>query len=207
MSKRLLYPIIFTLFIIITNFVIEPYLNKLQQASIISEQLYRLIYWALNASVTTTLAIIIYYMGKHIAGVKQISMMIILNAILDMYRIYIFPDMALITGVVTMFTGIYICAYGLVINKRIKFKKETGIFFFLFGPVYIVRFPFFIDLLLLYTFKFITKADQADFYLAWNINPNYIIIILEIIALDYLLREKQAVQIVRERLYGQEKVT
>jgi len=141
-------------------------------------------------------------MGNRIAGVKQISMMVIANVLLDLYRIYTYPALAFETGIASMFSGIFICAYGLVIIKSAVFKKGAGLPFLLLGPIYILRFPFFVDIMLHFSLSTVNSADRFAFYLHWNIYPNYLVIFLQLIALDSLVRERHTILLVKERLYG-----
>lgn len=197
--NRLIYPIVIAFVFTIFLFVVEPFLYELLITGVISKLQYCIVYWSLNASVTIVLAVIIYSVGKNTSGVKQICGMIIVNALLDLVRIYLYPNTPFLSGVFTFFTGIYIFAYGIVISKKMTFKKGAGTFFLLFGPIYWIRFPFFVDVLMFYSRKFITSSDQAIFYLNWNIYPNYLVIILELIALDFLLREKRVIQSIKAR--------
>ncbi|MBN2876488.1 MAG: hypothetical protein JXL85_02435 [Bacilli bacterium] len=200
MFKRLIYPTIIAILMGFILFVLEPYLFRLEFVGALSEENYCLIYWSFNGTITIIIAIILYANGNRIDGIKQISIMMVMNAILDLIRISQYPKALFILGIATMFSGIYICAYGLVVKRNMVYVKKASIFFLLIGPIYIIRFPFFADITLFYSLQRAFPVHLDKFYLTWNLIPNYLVIIIALLALDVLIREKQTVNEVKRRL-------
>lgn len=197
MTKRILHVIGIVIILVFINIFVKQYLHNLDLDRVITESQYCLIMWTLNAAVTIGIAIYIYAIGNHIAGVKEISMLIIANALLDIYRTTQFPKIMMLSGVISMFSAVFIGAYGFVIFKRIIYKKRTGLYFLLLGPIYFIRFPFTVDLLLAYTTSNIISSERALFYLDWNIYFNYYVIFIEILVLSAFLHEKQTLKYFR----------
>lgn len=197
MIERLLHVLGVIVVLVFINMIIGPYLYHLEASRVITESMYCLILWSLNAAVTIGVAVRIFSIGKNTAGVKEISVMIIVNALLDIYRIYQFPQTTFLTGVFSMFSAVFIGAYGFVIFKRIIYKKKTGLYFLLLGPIYFIRFPFLVDLLLAYTTATINFRDRPIFYLEWTIYFNYYVVFIQLLVLNAFLKEKQTLKYFR----------
>ena len=142
--------------------------------------------------VTIGIAIIIYIEGKYNSGVQAVSIFLVLNALMDFTRFNVYPDISIISGVVSMFGGVFIFGFGLVTTKKAIFKKGAGIFFILIGLFYLLRFPMFIDTLFFYLKKYGQPSSAADSYYFGTLYLNYVIIILELIALDAIILENIA---------------
>ncbi len=204
--ERLFYPILIVLLFLLILFVMEPFLYHLYAINTISSMQYSLLYLGLNVGVTVTISLILYVVGKGKAGVRPISMLIMLNTLLDLYRLSRFPTLSQYPGILTMFTGIYIFAYGVVVSNRISFKKGVGLFFLLIGSIYMIRFPVTVDLAMAYVQKNLFSPDRLGFYLNIIVYTNYVIVLLELIALDFLLREKHYVKKIDERIEMQYRI-
>lgn len=188
MKKRIFYPLITGLILLIIHFLIQPYLFNLYIETNITLLQYRLIYLSINLSIIIILAVVILLEGNVVTGVKEVSGLVILNAVMDFIRMYIYPTLAIKENLVTFFAGVIIFAFGLVAIKSALYKKGAGFIFLLLGIFYLLRFPVFIDILFYINTKVHQAALAADKYFSGTINLNYITIILLLLALDRILQ-------------------
>lgn len=189
MNRRIRYPVYVLLALLIITFAIQPLLYHFFTEQKITELDYRLYYFSFNIVVTIVLGAIIYQEGKYNSGVQTVSGLIILNALMDVNRMYKFPDIAIMSDVITMFSGALILAFGLVSIKKAIFKKGAGILFVLIGTLYLIRFPMFIDLLYFYLKKYAFHTNLADGYYYGTLYLNYLLIFLSLISLDVVILE------------------
>ena len=187
MLKRIIYPTIIAIILLIIHFLIQPYLFNLYIDGVMELKTYRLIYLSINLSIIVALAIIMLFEGKSVIGVREISGLVTLNVIMDMIRLYIYPTVAIKENLVTFFAGVIIFAFGLVAVKSALYKKGAGLIFLLLGIFYILRFPVFIDVLLYINNQSHQAILAAEKYFSGTVNLNYITILLQILALDRIL--------------------
>lgn len=200
MIKRMLYMFGIALVLITIKIFIEPYLYQLETIGSLTKSQVAFVLWSFNGVISIGVAILIFRVGKGTTGIKEISMMIIINTLIDLYRVYRFPVLPLLSGVVTMFTGVFICGYAYVVKKRAIFNKRTSTFLLILGPIYLFRFPFFIDLLLAYATSGYNANNPMYTYLDWTIYINYVTILLELFVLDSLLQEREILKQIRRRM-------
>jgi hypothetical protein len=189
MKKRIIYPSILALLILIIHILVRPYLQNQLEMGLLSLIEYRLNYLAVNQIVTVALAIILLIEGKGIVGVREVSLLLIVNVFMDYNRIQLYPEIAIRANAVSMFAGIIIFGFGLVAVKSAIFKKGSGLIFIILGASYILRFPVFIDVLSYWVRKYYEPITAATKYFDGTLYINYIIIILGIIALDRILQD------------------
>jgi hypothetical protein len=189
MKKRIIYPSVIALLVLIIHVLVRPYLQNQFDVGLLTLTVYRLNYLAVNQVVTVALAIILLIEGKGIVGVREISLLLILNVFMDYNRIQLYPEIAIRANAVSMFAGIIIFGFGLVAVKSAIFKKGSGLIFILLGASYILRFPVFIDVLSFTVKKYYEPITAATRYFNGTLYINYIIIILGIIALDRILQD------------------
>ena len=188
MLKRIIYPTIIAIILLLIHFILQPYLFDLYIKGVMELKTYRLIYLSINLSVIITLAIILLFEGKSVIGVREVSGLVTLNVIMDIIRLNIFPTVAIKENLVTFFAGVIIFAFGLVAVKSALYKKGAGLIFLLLGIFYILRFPVFIDVLLFVNNKNHQAILAAEKYFIGTVNLNYITILLQILALDRILQ-------------------
>jgi hypothetical protein len=189
MKKRIIYPSVIALLVLIIHVLVRPYLQNQFDVGLLSLVEFRLNYLAVNQVVTVALAIILLIEGKGIVGVREVSLLLILNVFMDYNRIQLYPEIAIRANAVSMFAGIIIFGFGLVAVKSAIFKKGSGLIFILLGASYILRFPVFIDVLSFTVKKYYEPITAATRYFNGTLYINYIIIILGIIALDRILQD------------------
>ena len=189
MKKRIIYPSVIALLVLIIHVLVRPYLQNQFDVGLLSLVEFRLNYLAVNQVVTVALAIILLIEGKGIVGVREVSLLLILNVFMDYNRIQLYPELAIRANAVSMFAGIIIFGFGLVAVKSAIFKKGSGLIFILLGASYILRFPVFIDVLSFTVKKYYEPITAATRYFNGTLYINYIIIILGIIALDRILQD------------------
>lgn len=187
MKKRILYPLITGLILLIIHFLIQPFLFNLYIQTNITLFQYRLIYLSLNLSIIVILAVILLLEGKVVTGVREVSFLVILNVVMDIIRMYIYPTLAIKENLVTFFAGVIIFAFGLIAIKSALYKKGAGFIFLLLGIFYLLRFPVFIDILFYINAKMHQAALAGENYFSGTINLNYITIIFLLLALDRIL--------------------
>jgi|AntAceMinimDraft_18_1070375.scaffolds.fasta_scaffold06589_3 hypothetical protein len=192
MIRRLRYPIFIIVALVIIHFAIQPYLYQLFRSNTILEVEYRLYYFSFNLLVTIVIAIIIYFEGKYTGFVQAVSGLLVLNALLDLIRLNAYPDVSIVSCIITMFSGILIFGFSLVSVKKAIFKKGAGVVLLILGGVYMLRFPIFIDVLYFYFKKYPSNLSPADGYYFGTLYANYFIIFLELVALDSLILENIA---------------
>jgi hypothetical protein len=192
MNRRLYYPIFTIIALLIIYFIVQPYLYQFYESNRILEEEFRLYYFSVNLFVTAGIAVIILFEGRFNGGIKGVSGLLILTALMEFIRYRSFPVLSIQTSVISMFSGILIFAFGLVSIKKAIFKKGAGIFFILLGGVYMLRFPMFIDVLFFYYKKYAINISTADGYYLGSLYFNYFIIFLQLIALNAVILENIA---------------
>ncbi len=188
MRKRILYPLITGLILLIIHFLIQPYLFNLYIQTSLTLFQYRLIYLSINLLVIVLLAVILLLEGKVVIGVREVSALVVLNVVMDIIRMYIYPTLAIKENLVTFFAGVIIFAFGLIAIKSALYKKGAGFIFLLLGIFYLLRFPVFIDVLFYINTKMHQAVLAAEKYFNGTVNLNYITIILLLLALDRILQ-------------------
>jgi hypothetical protein len=186
--KRILYPLITGLILLIIHFLIQPYLFNLYIQTSLTLFQYRLIYLSINLLVIVLLAVILLLEGKVVIGVREVSALVVLNVVMDIIRMYIYPTLAIKENLVTFFAGVIIFAFGLIAIKSALYKKGAGFIFLLLGIFYLLRFPVFIDVLFYINTKMHQAVLAAEKYFNGTVNLNYITIILLLLALDRILQ-------------------
>ncbi len=189
MKKRIIYPVVIASLVLVIYFLVRPYLQNRLDSGLLTLTQYRLDYFAVNQVVTVALAIILLLEGRGIVGVRETSILLIVNIFMDYNRIQLYPDIAIKANAVSMFAGIIIFGFGLVAVKSAIFKKGSGLIFILLGISYILRFPVFIDVLSFSVKKYYEPITAATRYFNGTLYINYIIIILGLIALDRILQD------------------
>ncbi len=188
MRKRIVYPLVTGLVILIIHFLIQPYLFNLYIQTNLTLFQYRLIYLSINLLVIVLLAVTLLLEGKVIIGVREVSGLVVLNVIMDIIRMYIYPTLAIKENLVTFFAGVIIFAFGLIAIKSALYKKGAGFIFLLLGIFYLLRFPVFIDILFYINTRMHQAALAAEKYFNGTVNLNYITVILLLLALDRILQ-------------------
>jgi hypothetical protein len=186
--KRIVYPLVTGLVILIIHFLIQPYLFNLYIQTNLTLFQYRLIYLSINLLVIVLLAVTLLLEGKVIIGVREVSGLVVLNVIMDIIRMYIYPTLAIKENLVTFFAGVIIFAFGLIAIKSALYKKGAGFIFLLLGIFYLLRFPVFIDILFYINTRMHQASLAAEKYFNGTVNLNYITVILLLLALDRILQ-------------------
>jgi hypothetical protein len=172
--KRIVYPLVTGLVILIIHFLIQPYLFNLYIQTNLTLFQYRLIYLSINLLVIVLLAVTLLLEGKVIIGVREVSGLVVLNVIMDIIRMYIYPTLAIKENLVTFFAGVIIFAFGLIAIKSALYKKGAGFIFLLLGIFYLLRFPVFIDILFYINTRMHQASLAAEKYFNGTVNLNYI---------------------------------
>ncbi len=192
MSKRVRYPLIILSLLAIVHFFVHPYLYQLLYTGRLTMSSYRLLYLSINLVFTVALAVFIFIKGRFIRGIPAIAGLIAINAVLDALRIYVYPEIAINSNVISTFAGVFIFSFSLVSVKKAIFKKRAGLFFVLMGAIYMLRFPMFMDFLHYFLNKYYSFAVASDVYFQGTLYLNYMIIGLALFALDGIIHENKA---------------
>lgn len=192
MKRRILNPIIITVFLIIVHFLIHPFIYQFAYTGRLTLSAYRAIYLSINLIATISLSTMILMKGRLIRGIPAIAGLIALNALMDVIRIYVYPDIAIKSNVISTFAGIFIFSFSLVSIKKAIFKKRAGIFFVIIGAIFILRFPMFMDFLNYFLAKYYGASVASNIYYQGTLYINYILIGLSLLALDGIMHENKA---------------
>jgi hypothetical protein len=187
-KKRILYPLIIGVVLLVIHLIIQPFLFNLYIENSLSLFQYRLIYLSINLAIIVALSLILLLEGKVVIGVREVSGLVVLNVVMDIIRLYIYPTLAIKENLVTFFAGVIIFAFGLVAIKSALYKKGAGFIFIILGIFYILRFPVFIDILFYINNQIHQASIAAEKYFTGTVNLNYISIILLLLALDRILQ-------------------
>lgn len=189
MKRRFRYLLLLAALYYGVFYYLEPYLYEYVTNGIWELETFRLIFYTSTLLVTVLFGVIIILEGKYYHHMKIVGGFLIVSACMDFIRMYLFPEILLETYIVSMFTGVLTFAFGLVSHRNVVFKNSIGIIFIVLGFFNLLRFPIFIDILYFYFFKFSYTISFPDGYYYGSLYINYVIIILEFIALDAIVRE------------------
>ncbi len=187
--RRIRYILLAVALIVLLRYYLEPAILEQVDQGVKTVDRARFHIMCINVSVTVVFAIIIIFEGKYYKDMQVVGGLLVLSTLMDVFRMNIFPKIAFESYIVSLFTGILIFAFGLVSMRNVIFKNSVGFFFMILGLFNLIRFPVFIDVLYFYFYKFAVNISMYDGYYFGTLYANYIVIFLEVIALDAIVRE------------------
>ncbi len=172
------------------HFIGEPILHNQYLKFNITLKEYMLIYFGLNTLVNIGIGIVSYREGRFNYGIKWVSALIIVNALMTYFCLEAYPSVAIVSNIVLFFSGIFIFGFGMVSIKKAIFKKGVGLGFVILGFSFLIRFPMFMDVIYFYLNRYpVANITPLEGYYLGALYYNYIIIFLTLISLNFIIKE------------------